>query len=156
MQKIAPCLWFDNQAEEAAAFYVSIFKNSRVVEVARYGEAGPRESGSVMTVTFELDGQQFMALNGGPEYHFTPAISLFVRCETQAQVDELWERFLEGGTEVQCGWITDRFGVSWQIVPAVLETLLGDKDPERSQRVMRAMLGMKKLDVAALQAAREG
>jgi predicted 3-demethylubiquinone-9 3-methyltransferase (glyoxalase superfamily) len=153
MQKITPFLWFDDKAEEAMNFYTSIFKNSKIGSVSRYGEAGPGQAGTVMSATFELDGQEFMALNGGPHFTFTPAISFFVHCETQAEVDELWDRLSEGGEEGQCGWLTDKYGLSWQIVPSVLGELLGDKDPEKSQRVMHAMLQMKKIDIAQLKLA---
>src|SRR2546425_9204479 len=160
MQKIAPCLWFDNQAEEAVNFYVSIFKNSKIGSIARYEEeaakASGRPKGSVMTVVFELDGQEFMALNGGPQFKFTEAISLVVNCETQEEVDHFWEKLSAGGQEVQCGWLKDRFGVSWQIVPTVLGEMLQDKDAEKSRRVMAAMLKMKKIDVEALKKAYEG
>jgi predicted 3-demethylubiquinone-9 3-methyltransferase (glyoxalase superfamily) len=155
MQKIAPFLWFDGKAEEAMNFYVSLFKNSRVESIARYGEAGPGPKGSVMTVTFVLDGQRFIALNGGPQYKFTPAISFFVNCETQAEVDELWEKLSEGGEKNQCGWLTDKYGLSWQIVPSVLLEMLQDKDSKRSQRVMKAMLQMTKLDIKTLKQAYE-
>ncbi len=155
MQKITPFLWFDGKAEEATNFYVSIFKNSKVEGIARYGEAGPGPKGSVMTVTFVLDGQRFIALNGGPQYKFTPAVSFFVNCETQAEVDELWEKLSEGGEKIECGWLTDRYGLSWQIVPSMLLEMLQDKDSERSQRVMKAMLQMKKLDIKALKQAYE-
>jgi predicted 3-demethylubiquinone-9 3-methyltransferase (glyoxalase superfamily) len=150
MQKITPFLWFDDQAEEAMNFYVSIFKNSKILSVNRYGEAGPRPKGKVMTATFQLNGQEFMALNGGPEYHFTEAISFFVNCETQAEVDELWDKLSAGGEKGQCGWLKDKFGLSWQIVPTALGQLLGDPDPQKSQRVMQAMLKMTKIDIAAL------
>ena len=153
MQKITPFLWFDGKAEEAAAFYTSIFKNSKIGTVNRYGEHGPGPKGSVMTVKFELFGQELIALNGGPQYEFTPAISFVVNCETQEEVDGLWESLSEGGTQGECGWLEDRFGVSWQIVPTVLGELLIDPDPERSQRVMRAMLEMRKLDIAGLERA---
>ncbi len=149
-QKITPFLWFDNQAEEATNFYVSIFKNSKVISVDRYGEASPGPKGTVMTTSFELEGQGFMALNGGPEYKFTEAISFFVNCETQAEVDDLWEKLSAGGEQGPCGWLKDKYGVSWQIVPAVLGEMLSDSNPERSQRVMRAMLQMRKLDINAL------
>jgi predicted 3-demethylubiquinone-9 3-methyltransferase (glyoxalase superfamily) len=155
MQKIRPFLWFDKEAEEAANFYISVFKNSRVLEVARYGAAGPGPAGSVMTVTFVLDGQEFIALNGGPHFRFTEAISLFVTCEDQAEIDHFWNKLTAGGAPSQCGWLKDRFGVSWQIVPSVM-TLLQDKDSERSTRVMQAMLQMRKLDIAALQRAHQG
>ncbi|HEV3002154.1 MAG TPA: VOC family protein [Solirubrobacteraceae bacterium] len=153
MPRITPCLWFDTQGEEAAEFYVSVFPNSRITEVARYGEAGPREAGSVMTVAFELDGQPFVALNGGPEFTFNEAISLQVDCRSQDEVDHYWSRLSEGGQEGPCGWLKDRFGLSWQVVPARLNELVSDPDPETSQRVMRAMLKMGKLDVAALEEA---
>jgi predicted 3-demethylubiquinone-9 3-methyltransferase (glyoxalase superfamily) len=156
MQKITPCLWFDNQAEEAMNFYTSIFKNSKVESVTHYGEAGPGPEGSVLTVLFQLEGQQFMALNGGPEFTFSPAISFCVDCETQEEVDELWEKLSEGGEEVECGWLKDKYGVSWQIVPTILGKMLGDADSEKSQRVMRAMLQMKKLDIKILKQAYEG
>jgi predicted 3-demethylubiquinone-9 3-methyltransferase (glyoxalase superfamily) len=157
MQKITPHLWFDQQAEEAARFYTSLFEDSRMGSVTRYGEAesaiAGRPKGSVMTVTFELHGQQFVALNGGPLFKFSPAISFMVHCKTQEEVDRLWERLSEGGEQEQCGWLKDRYGVSWQIVPTALGEMLQDRDPERSQRVMRAMLQMKKLDVTALKQA---
>jgi predicted 3-demethylubiquinone-9 3-methyltransferase (glyoxalase superfamily) len=153
MQKITPYLWFDHQAEEAANFYTSIFKNSKIVSVTRYGEAGPGLAGSVMVVSFQLEGQDFTALNGGPEFSFTPAISLYVDCATQEEVDRLWEKLTLGGEESQCGWLVDKFGVSWQIVPRALGVLMSDPDPEKSQRVMQAMLQMSKIDVAALQRA---
>lgn len=155
MQKITPFLWFDGQAEEAMNFYVSIFKNSKVLSVARFGEGGPGPKGSVMTASFQLEGQNFTALNGGPIFKFTPAISFFVSCETQEEVDELWERLSEGGEEGQCAWLKDKFGVSWQIVPSVLPKLLGDPDPEKSSRVMQAMLQMKKINIARLKQAYE-
>jgi predicted 3-demethylubiquinone-9 3-methyltransferase (glyoxalase superfamily) len=153
MQKITPFLWFDTEAEEAANFYVSIFKNSRIVTIARYGEAGPGPAGSVLTVAFQLNGQEFVALNGGPEYTFSPAISFYVNCETQEEVDELWDKLTEGGAAVQCGWLTDKYGVSWQIIPTVLADMLTDADPAKSQRVMKAMLQMIKLDIKALREA---
>jgi predicted 3-demethylubiquinone-9 3-methyltransferase (glyoxalase superfamily) len=153
MQKIVPCLWFDTEAEEAATFYTSIFKGSRILSVAHYGEAGPRPAGMVMTVSFEVEGQELVALNGGPDFTFNEAISFQVMCESQQEVDELWGRLTEGGEEGPCGWLKDRYGVSWQIVPTRLGELLGDPDGEKSQRAMRAMLGMKKLDVAALEQA---
>lgn len=159
MQKITTHLWFDNQAEEAARFYVSLFKNSRVLNVSRYGEAGAkmsgRQAGSVMTVTFQLDGQQFIALNGGPLFKFTEAISLLVNCETQAEVDELWEKLSEGGEKGPCGWLKDRYGLSWQIAPAVLGEILQDKDPKKAEKVMAALLQMQKLDIAGLKRAAE-
>jgi predicted 3-demethylubiquinone-9 3-methyltransferase (glyoxalase superfamily) len=153
MHKITPCLWFDTQAEEAAAFYTSIFKNSHILYITRYGEAGPGPQGSVMTVTFELDGHQFVALNGGPQFTFNEAISFQVSCKTQDEVDEFWAKLSEGGEQSQCGWLRDRYGVSWQIVPTRLIELIDDPDPEKSQRVMRAMLGMRKIDIAALEQA---
>jgi predicted 3-demethylubiquinone-9 3-methyltransferase (glyoxalase superfamily) len=153
MQKLTPCLWFDNQAEEAMTFYLSVFKNSKAGSVTRYGEAGPGRKGSVMTATFQLFGQEFLALNGGPQYSFTPAISFVVNCDTQQEVDELWKKLSEGGREDQCGWLTDRFGLSWQIVPTLLPKLLSDKDPRKSQNVMQAMLQMKKIDTKKLQQA---
>ena len=156
MQKITPFLWFDNQAEEAMNFYTSIFKHSKIGNIARYGEAGPGPKGSVMTASFELEGQQFTALNGGPEYTFTPAISFFVNCATQEEVDELWEKLSEGGEKGPCGWLKDKYGVSWQIVPTILGELLNNTDAERSQRVIQAMLQMQKIDVKILQQAYEG
>lgn len=155
-QKITTFLWFDNQAEEAINFYVSIFKNSRVGDVVRYGDTGPGPKGQVMTAEFQLAGQQFIALNGGPHFKFTEAISLVVNCDTQEEVDELWERLSEGGQKVQCGWLKDRFGLSWQIVPTGLKDLLKDKDPEKTNRVMQALMKMTKLDIAELKAAYEG
>lgn len=156
MQKIAPCLWFDGKAEEAMKFYTSIFKNSKVGKISYYGDAGPGEKGSVMAVSFELDGQEFMGLNGGPNFSFTPAISFFVNCETQEEVDHYWDKLLQGGQAQQCGWLTDKFGVCWQIVPNALGEMMSDKDPEKSRRVMQAMLKMIKLDVATLKRAYEG
>jgi predicted 3-demethylubiquinone-9 3-methyltransferase (glyoxalase superfamily) len=156
MQKITPMLWFDNEAEEAARFYTSIFKNSKILSISRYGEAGPMPAGTVMTVSFELEGQEFTALNGGPEFKFTEAISFVVNCRTQEEVDEYWEKLTEGGEEVECGWLKDKYGLSWQITPIVLMEMLQDKDAERAQRVMRAMLQMKKIDVRALRQAYEG
>ncbi|MGW7350420.1 VOC family protein [Streptomyces sp. Z26] len=152
MQKITTFLWFDGQAEEAARFYTSLFDDSRVVEIQRYGEAGPGAAGSVMTVTFELAGQRYTALNGGPQFHFTEAISLSVDCASQEEVDSLWERLTEGGGEPgPCGWLRDRYGLSWQIVPRRLPELLADPDPERARRAMEAMLGMGRIDVRALE-----
>ncbi len=153
MQKITPFLWFDDQAEEAANFYVSIFKNSKIVNIARYGEAGPGPAGTVMTVAFELNGQEFTALNGGPEFKFTEAISFFVNCESQQEVDELWEKLSERGEEGPCGWLKDKYGLSWQIVPTVLGELLNDPNPAKAQRVMKAMLQMQKIDIAGLKQA---
>jgi predicted 3-demethylubiquinone-9 3-methyltransferase (glyoxalase superfamily) len=157
MQKIVTFLWFDNQAEEAANFYVSIFNNSKIVSLSRYGEGSPGPAGSVMVVVFELDGQQFMALNGGPIFHFTEAISLVVNCETQAEVDNLWDKLLSGGGQPsRCGWLKDKYGLSWQIVPTALGKLMSDPDPEKSKRVTQAMLQMVKLDIAKLEQAYRG
>jgi predicted 3-demethylubiquinone-9 3-methyltransferase (glyoxalase superfamily) len=156
MQKIIPFLWFDTQAEEAANFYVSIFKNSKILNLAHYGEAGPGPKGSVMVATFQIEGQKFMALNGGPQYTFSPAISFYVDCETQAEVDELWEKLTAGGSDVQCGWLGDKFGVSWQIIPKALIELMQDKDPVKSQRVFKAMMGMIKIDIEGLKRAYRG
>ena len=155
MQKITTFLWFDNQAEEAINFYTSIFKNSKILSVSRYGEGGPGQPGTVMTATFQLEGQEFMALNGGPEFKFTEAISFFVTCQGQAEVDELWGKLSAGGEEGQCGWLKDKFGVSWQIVPTALGELLGDKDAGKAAKVMQAMLQMKKIDIAGLKQAYE-
>jgi predicted 3-demethylubiquinone-9 3-methyltransferase (glyoxalase superfamily) len=155
VQKIAPCLWFDGQAEEAMHFYTSIFRNSKVGDVTRYGEAGPGEKGSVLAVTFEIEGREFMGLNGGPNFKFSPAISFSVKCETQEEVDYYWGKLLAGGQPQQCGWLTDKFGVSWQIVPTVLVEMLKDKDAERANRVMQVMLKMVKLDIKALRQAYE-
>ena len=153
MQKITPFLWYDSKAEEAMNFYVSVFKNSRVVSVSRFGEAGPGPKGTVMTATFELDGQQFIALNGGPMFKFTEAISFSVDCKTQEEVDELWEKLSEGGEKSRCGWLKDKYGLSWQIVPSALVVMLQDKDAEKAKRVMQAMLQMDKLDIKRLQQA---
>lgn len=150
MPKTTPCLWFDTQGEEAAKFYTSVFDNSRITDVTRFGEAGPRPEGTVMTVSFELDGSPFIALNGGPEFHFTEAISFQVDCESQEEVDRFWSELSEGGEEGPCGWLKDRYGVSWQIVPTALTELIGDPDTGRSQRAMQAMLEMGKIDIAAL------
>ena len=155
MRKITPCLWFDNQAEEAAQFYTSIFKDSRVLSMLRYGDVGPGPAGTVMSVTFQLDGQEFIALNGGPYFTFSPAISFFVNCETQEEVDELWQKLSASPEDEQCGWLKDKYGVSWQIVPTVLREMLQDKDPEKSKRVMEALLQMKKLDIEMLKHAYE-
>ena len=155
MQKITPFLWFDDKAEEAANFYVSIFKNSKVGSVTRYGEAGPGPKGTVMIATFQLDGQEFIALNGGPHFKFTEAISFVVNCETQEEVDEFWEKLSEGGEKSRCGWLKDKYGLSWQIVPTVLGELMQDKDPEKSKRVMKAMLQMDKIDIKTLKQAYE-
>ena len=153
MQKITPCLWFDTEGEDAARFYTSVFPDSRIVEIARYGSAGPRPEGTVMTVLFELDGQRFIALNGGPEFTFSEAISLEVGCETQEEVDHYWSTLSDGGEEGPCGWLKDRYGVSWQIVPRVLTELVSDPDQEKAQRVMAAMLQMKKIEIAELERA---
>jgi predicted 3-demethylubiquinone-9 3-methyltransferase (glyoxalase superfamily) len=151
MQKITPFLWFDKNAEEAVNFYTSVFKNSKIETIARYGEEGPGESGSVMTAVFELFGQRFIALNGGPHFQFTPAISFVISCETQDEVDYYWDKLSEGGETNQCGWLTDKFGVTWQVVPSILGDLLSSDDEESSQRVMHAMLQMTKLDIQTLQ-----
>jgi predicted 3-demethylubiquinone-9 3-methyltransferase (glyoxalase superfamily) len=154
MSAITPCLWFDTEGEEAAELYTSIFPNSRIKHVARYGDAGPRPAGSAMTVSFELDGREFVALNGGPQYTFNEAVSFQIDCETQEDVDHYWERLTEGGGEPgPCGWLKDRFGVSWQLIPRRLNELLSDPDPERSQRAMAAMLKMRKIEVAELERA---
>jgi len=150
MQKIVTFLWFDNQAEEAVNFYTSLFKNSKVGKITRYGDAGPGPKGSVMGVTFQLEGQEFFALNGGPHFRFTPAISLFVNCETQEEVDELWSKLSAAGREDRCGWLTDKYGLSWQIIPKVLGELLGHSDPQIAQRAMKAMLQMSKIDIQKL------
>ncbi len=152
-QKIMPCLWFDNNAEEAVEFYTAIFENSKILSVTRYGDAGPGPAGSVLSISFELGGQAYMALNGGPVFQFTEAISLFVTCSSQAEVDDLWVKLSTGGEEGQCGWLKDKFGLSWQIVPAVVADWLNDADPERSNRVMEAILQMGKLDIQRLQQA---
>ena len=160
MQKINPCLWFDHQAEEAAAFYVSVFKNSKIVSVARYGESAAAASGqpkgTVMMVTFKLNGQGYLALNGGPHFKFSPAISLMVYCESQQEIDYFWDKLSEGGEKGQCGWLTDKFGVSWQIVPTLMDELMGKADATKSERVMKAVMQMTKLDIAALKRAYEG
>lgn len=153
MQKITPFLWFDGNAEEAANFYISIFKTSKMGKISRYGDAGPGPKGSVMSVTFQLEDQEFFALNGGPHFKFTPAISFFVNCETQQEVDDLWEKLSAGGRTDRCGWLQDKFGLSWQIIPTVLGQLLGDKDPQRAKRAMQAMLQMTKIDIDKLQQA---
>jgi predicted 3-demethylubiquinone-9 3-methyltransferase (glyoxalase superfamily) len=155
-QKIRPNLWFDTEAEDAAAFYTSVFKNSRIVNVTRYTEAGPREAGMVMTVEFELDGQRFVGINGGPEFKFDEAVSFEISCETQDDVDYYWDRLTEGGSEGQCGWLKDRYGLSWQVVPTGMEQVFADPDPERARRGMEAMLGMSKLDISALRNAADG
>jgi predicted 3-demethylubiquinone-9 3-methyltransferase (glyoxalase superfamily) len=160
MQKITPFLWFDNNAEEAAKYYISIFKNSKIIDIVHYGEsaaeASGRLKGTVMTVTFDLEGQQFMALNGGPVFKFSPAISFLINCETQEELDELWEKLSEGGEKEQCGWLKDKFGVSWQIVPNVLGEMLQDRDAKKSERVMKALLQMKKIDLQGLRKAYAG
>ena len=155
MQKIVPFLWFNDQAEEAMKFYVSIFKGSKVVSVTRYGDAGPGPKGTVMMATFQLEGQEFHALNGGPQFTFTPAISMLVNCETQEEVDELWAKLSGGGAPDRCGWLKDKYGLSWQIVPTILGKMMQDKDPKKSQRVMNALMQMDKLDIARLQQAYE-
>jgi predicted 3-demethylubiquinone-9 3-methyltransferase (glyoxalase superfamily) len=155
-QKITPSLWFDTEAEEAADFYTSVFKNSRIVSVARYGEAGPREAGTVMSVEWELDGQRFVGINGGPQFTFDEAVSFQISCEDQDEVDHYWDRLTEGGRESQCGWLKDRYGLSWQVVPKGMAEVLGDPDPERASRATSAMLKMSKLDIGALRAAADG
>jgi predicted 3-demethylubiquinone-9 3-methyltransferase (glyoxalase superfamily) len=156
MPKITPNLWFDTEAEEAASFYVSVFANSRIVHVARYTEAGPRAAGMVMTVEFELDGQRFVAINGGPQFHFDEAVSFQIDCETQDDIDRYWAVLSEGGEEGPCGWLKDRYGLSWQVVPTGMEELFSDPDPQRAERAMQAMFGMRKLDIAALRSAADG
>jgi predicted 3-demethylubiquinone-9 3-methyltransferase (glyoxalase superfamily) len=156
VQKITPFLWFDNQAEEAAKFYVSIFKNSKIVSVDRYGDAGPGPKGTVMIVTFQIDGQEFVALNGGPRFKFTEAISFVVNCETQEEVDYFWEKLSTGGEKSMCGWLKDQYGLSWQVVPTILDKLMRDKDAVKAQRVMQAMLQMDKIDIKTLKQAYEG
>ncbi len=154
-QKITPILWFDNQAEEAMNFYISLFKNSKPGRISRYGEAGPGPKGTVMVASFELEGQKFIALNGGPHFKFTEAVSFVVNCETQDEVDAFWEKLSAGGSRGQCGWLKDKFGLSWQIVPTILGDLMSGPDPEQSKRVMTAMLQMTKLDIGALKRAHE-
>ena len=153
MNEITPCLWFDTEGEDAAKLYTSVFPNSKILNISRYGEAGPKDAGTVMTVDFELGGQKFLALNGGPEFKFSEAISFQVSCETQDEVDMFWSKLSEGGEEGPCGWLKDRFGLSWQIVPTALPRLLGDPDQEKAQRVMAAMLKMRKIDIAELERA---
>jgi len=153
MQKISPFLWFDGNAEEAVNFYVSIFKNSKILTISRYGDTGPGPKGSVMVVKFQLNGQEFMALNGGPTFKFTEAISFLVNCESQQEVDELWAKLTAGGKEIQCGWLKDKYGLAWQIVPTILGELMADKDPKKAARVMQAMMKMIKLDINKLQQA---
>lgn len=155
-QKIVPNLWFDTEAEEAAEFYVDVFDNSRIVNVTHYTEGAPREAGMVMTVEFELDGQRFIGINGGPEFKFDEAVSFAIECETQDEIDYYWTQLLAGGEESQCGWLRDRFGLSWQVVPTGMEELFADPDKGRAERAMKAMLGMRKLDIAALRAAADG
>lgn len=156
MKGITPFLWFDTQAEEAATFYTSVFPNSKIHGIARYGDAGPGDAGSVMTVAFELDGRRFVALNGGPQFSFTEAVSFVVSCETQAEVDDYWEKLSDGGEKGPCGWLKDRYGLSWQVVPTVLERLVRDPDPAKSQRAVAAMMQMGKLEIDALQRAYDG
>ena len=156
MKKIVPCLWFDTEGEAAAELYTSVFPNSKILDIAHYGEAGPRPAGTVMTVSFELNGEEFLALNGGPEFTFSEAVSFQVMCESQDEVDHFWSKLGEGGEHGPCGWLKDRFGLSWQIVPTRLVELLGDSDPERARRAMAAMMGMGKLDIAGLEQAADG
>lgn len=156
MQKLTPFLWFDNQAEEAADFYVAIFKNSKIVSIDRYGDAGPGPKGTVMIATFQIDGQEFVALNGGPRFKFTEAISFVVNCETQEEVDYFWEKLSAGGEKSRCGWLKDKFGLSWQVVPTILDKLMRAKDAVKAQRVMQAMLQMDKIDIKTLKQAYEG
>ena len=156
MQRITPNLWFDTEAEEAAGFYCSVFENSRIVSVTRYTEAGPREAGTVMAVEFELDGQRFVGINGGPQFTFDEAVSFQIACETQDEIDYFWERLSEGGEEGPCGWLKDRYGLSWQVTPTGIAELFADPDPERARRATQAMLGMRKLDIAALRSAADG
>ncbi len=156
MQKITPFLWFDTQAEEAAKFYTSIFKNSTIEKVARYPEGGPAPAGAVMTVAFKINGQDFLALNGGPRFNFTEAISFVVSCETQEEIDHYWDNLLKGGTPQACGWLKDKYGLSWQIVPSILSKLFTSSDPEKSKRAMEAMMKMVKFDIKALEEAYEG
>ena len=156
MQRITPYLWFEDQAEEAASFYTSIFKNSKINEISRYGEGGPGPAGSVMLVSFELDGQQFIALNGGPQFQFTEAISFVINCESQEEIDYMWDKLTEGGEESMCGWLKDRYGISWQVVPTALPELLNAPDPEAQQRVMEVFLKMSKIDLPTLRLAYEG
>jgi predicted 3-demethylubiquinone-9 3-methyltransferase (glyoxalase superfamily) len=157
MQKVVTNLWFDTEAEEAARFYVSLFENSRILNISRYTEAGPREAGMVMVVEWELDGQRFVGINGGPQFEFDEAVSLQINCSDQAEVDHFWERLTaDGGRESQCGWLTDKYGLSWQVTPVGMEELFSDPDPERANRAMAAMLKMRKLDIEALRAAADG
>jgi predicted 3-demethylubiquinone-9 3-methyltransferase (glyoxalase superfamily) len=156
MKKIVPCLWFNTEAEAAARFYTSIFKNSRILETTHYGEDGPGPKGSVLTVRFLLDGEEFLALNGGPEFKFNEAVSFVVNCDTQQEIDRFWQHLSEGGQQVECGWLKDKFGLSWQVVPTILPELLADQDAAKRDRVMKAILQMKKLDIAALEHAAQG
>jgi len=156
MQRITPFLWFDNNAEEAMNFYISIFKNSKVLRVMRYGEAGPGPAGTVMTAEFELDGQQFAGLNGGPRFKFTEAVSFTVKCETQEEVDYYWDKLSEGGEKSRCGWLKDKFGLWWQVEPSIVGDLMADKDPEKAKRVMEAMLKMDKIEIEPIKRAYEG
>ena len=156
MQKIIPFLWFDGKAEEAANFYVSLFKDSRIVNISRYGDAGPAPKGTAMSATFELAGQRFIALNAGPQFKFSEAISFFINCETQQEVDDLWEKLSAGGQKSRCGWLKDKYGLSWQVIPTALGEMLQDKDPKKSQRVMQAMMQMTKIDIALLKQAYDG
>lgn len=156
MQKITPFLWFDKNAEEAVNFYISIFKDSKVLSVTRFGEAGPGPAGSVLTIAFQLEGQEFVALNGGPEFKFTEAISLSVDCNTQEEIDEMWAKLTEGGEESQCGWLKDKFGLSWQVNPSILIKMLQDEDPQKAKRVMEAMMKMVKIDIKTLKQAYDG
>jgi predicted 3-demethylubiquinone-9 3-methyltransferase (glyoxalase superfamily) len=155
-QRIVPNLWFDTEAEEAAEFYASVFPNSRIVNVTHYTEAGPRPAGTVMTVEFELDGQRFVGINGGPEFKFDEAVSFEIACQDQDEIDYYWEKLTDGGAESQCGWLEDRFGLSWQVVPTGIEELFADPDKGRAERAMKAMLGMRKIDLAALRTAADG
>jgi predicted 3-demethylubiquinone-9 3-methyltransferase (glyoxalase superfamily) len=155
-QKIVPNLWFDTEAEEAAKFYTSIFRDSRILHLSHYPEAGPRPAGMVMSVEFELEGQRFVGINGGPEFRFDEAVSFQVACETQEEIDHYWESLAEGGEESQCGWLKDRFGLSWQVVPKDIEEIFSGPDPQRAERAMRAILGMRKIDLASLRKAAEG
>jgi predicted 3-demethylubiquinone-9 3-methyltransferase (glyoxalase superfamily) len=152
-QRISPFLWFDGQAEDAARFYISIFRNSKILKTARYGEAGPGPKGTVMTVKFQLDGQEFIALNGGPHFQFSEAISFSIDCETQQEIDDYWQKLSAGGEEGPCGWLKDKFGVSWQVNPTILDEMLSDPDPQKAARVMQAMLKMKKMNIADLERA---
>lgn len=156
MQKISPCLWFEGGAEEAVNYYVSVFKSARITEIMRHTESSPGPAGSVLAILFELEGEDFMALNGGSEFKFTPAISMFIKCETQAEIDHYWDKLMDGGESMACGWLTDRFGVTWQIAPRRLLKMLQDPDPVKADRTMKAMMGMIKLDIAALDRAYSG